>query len=195
MNIPALLGTLGTLLGLLRAAPQLARLVRARESFGVSLDSAATSSIVSFGWAAYGLLTGQPFVSMATGASGVIFALISILALRYGRRLDEFKIAPLWLAVLLIAGTAGGKSGLSLLLPISVLAANLPQLWVAWRERNLADLSLGTWLFSISDGLVWGSYAFIQHDTAILVYGIFQLITSLPIVGLKLAHRANPRAA
>ena len=195
MNIPALLGTLGTLLGLLRAAPQLARLVRARESFGVSLDSAATSSIVSFGWAAYGLLTGQPFVSMATGASGVIFALISILALRYGRRLDEFKIAPLWLAVLLIAGTAGGKSGLSLLLPISVLAANLPQLWVAWRERNLADLSLGTWLFSISDGLVWGSYALIQHDPAILVYGIFQLITSLPIVVLKLAHRANPRAA
>jgi uncharacterized protein with PQ loop repeat len=112
MNLPSILGFMGTLLGLVRAVPQLVRLVRARQAFGVSVDTTLTSSIVSFGWAVYGVLTGQVFVTLATGSSGVIFAIVTLLALRYGRKLREFKIAPLWLAVLLLAGLVFGKSGL-----------------------------------------------------------------------------------
>ena len=41
------IGTPGTLIGLVRALPQLLRLVRERNAHGVSLDTAATSSIVS----------------------------------------------------------------------------------------------------------------------------------------------------
>jgi uncharacterized protein with PQ loop repeat len=189
MTLPAILGALGTCLGLVRALPQLIRLLRAREAFGVSVDTAATSSIVSFGWAIYGLLTGQPYVSLATGCSGVIFALVTLFALRYGRRVGELKITPFWLAVLLLAGIFAGKNGLGLLLPVSVLVANLPQLWVAYREGNLADLSLGTWLLSMTDGLVWGAYALLQGDVPILFYGIFQLTTSGLIVVLKWARR------
>ena len=161
MPVISLLGSLGTLIGLIRAVPQLMRLVRAREAFGVSLDSAATSSIVSFGWAAYGMLTGQPYVSFATGSSGVIFALIALFALRYGRKIREFKVAPLWLGVLLLAGLIAGKAGLGIMLPVSVIASNIPQLWVAHKEKNLTDLSLGTWTLSMADGLVWGLYALI----------------------------------
>jgi hypothetical protein len=40
-------------------------------------------------------------------------------------------------------------------LSINAIVVNLPQLWVAYREQNLADLSLGTWSLSTSDGLVW----------------------------------------
>ncbi len=191
MPVISLLGSLGTLIGLIRAIPQLMRLVRAREAFGVSLDSAATSSIVSFGWAAYGMLTGQPYVSFATGSSGVIFALIALFALRYGRKISEFKVAPFWLGVLLLAGLIAGKAGLGIMLPISVIASNIPQLWVAHKEKNLTDLSLGTWTLSMADGLVWGIYALIQWDISILFYAIFQLTTSGWIVALKLAHRAR----
>ncbi len=194
MSIISLLGSLGTLIGLIRAVPQLMRLVRARESFGVSLDTAATSSIVSFGWAAYGMMTGQPYVSFATGSSGVIFALIALLALRYGRKVSEFKVAPLWLGVLLLAGV-GGKTGLGIMLPISVIASNIPQLWVAHKEKNLTDLSLGTWALSMTDGLVWGIYALIQRDISILLYAIFQLTTSGWIVALKLIHLANSKGS
>jgi uncharacterized protein with PQ loop repeat len=83
--------------------------------------------------------------------------------------------------------------GLGLALPISVLAANIPQLWVAYKEGNLADLSLGTWLLSITDGLVWGIYSLLQHDTSILVYTVFQLTTSGLIVAFKLAHSKKNR--
>ena len=189
MNFAAALGALGTVVGLVRATPQLARLLRAREAFGVSVDTAATSSIVSFGWAAYGILTGQAYVSLATGSSGVIFALITLFALRFGRQAREFKIAPAWLAVLLLAGILAGKTGLGLALPVSVLAANLPQLWVAYKEGNLTDLSLGTWLLSMTDGLVWGLYALLQQDASILVFAVFQLTTSGLIVALKLRHK------
>jgi uncharacterized protein with PQ loop repeat len=192
MNIYAsLLGLAGTVIGLVRAAPQLVRLLRARKAYGVSLDSAATSSIVSFGWAAYGLLSDQIYVTLATGASGLIFALIAVFAVRFGRRVSELKIAPFWFVVLLSSGLLAGKTGLGIMLPISVLAANTPQLWVAYKEGNLTDLSLGTWALSLSDGLVWGVYAIIQQDYSILIFGLFQFTTSGLIVLLKFRHLAT----
>lgn len=191
MNFASFLGSAGTVIGLIRAVPQLLRLLRVREAYGVSLDSAATSSIVSFGWATYGILTNQLYVSFATGSSGLIFAIITFFAMRFGRSIKEFKVAPFWLIVLLLAGISAGKNGLGIALPISVLAANIPQLWVAYKEGNLTDLSLGTWVLSITDGLVWGIYSLIQQDFSIMIFGFFQLTTSGLIVALKLMHRAK----
>ena len=193
MDFASFLGSVGTVVGLIRAVPQLVRLLRAREAYGVSLDSAATSSIVSFGWATYGMLTDQLYVSLATGSSGLIFAIITVYALRFGRSSKEFKVAPFWFLVLLLTGVFYGKSGLGIMLPISVLAANTPQLWVAYKEGNLTDLSLGTWTLSITDGLVWGIYSIIQLDFSIMVFGFFQLITSGSIVTLKLLHLAKEK--
>ena len=144
MNITSILGTFGTILGLVRAMPQLARLLRAREAFGVSVDMAATSAICSFGWVVYGVLTDQFYFTLASGLTGLIFALITLFALRFGRQLKELKVAPIWFTVLLLAGVVAGENGLSLVLAISVLIANIPQLQLAYRESNLADLSLGT---------------------------------------------------
>jgi uncharacterized protein with PQ loop repeat len=189
----SILGMAGTVIGIVRAVPQLVRLLRARQAYGVSLDSAATSSVVSFGWATYGLLTGQLFVSLATGSSGLIFALIALFAVRFGRSIKEIKVAPFWAVVLILAGLGFGKNGLGIMLPVSVLAANIPQLWVAYREGNLTDLSLGTWALSISDGLVWGVYSLIQQDFSIMVFALFQLTTSGLIVILKLLHQAKLR--
>jgi len=194
MNIASTLGSLGTVIGLIRAVPQLVRLLRVQEAHGVSLDTAATSSVVSFGWAAYGIMTGQPYVSFATGSSGLIFALVTFFAMRFGRSVKEFKVAPIWFVILFLAGAFLGKNGLGIVLPISVLAANVPQLWVAYKEGNLSDLSLGTWSLSITDGLVWGIYSLIQHDTPIMIFAIFQLITSGLIVALKLMHIAKAKS-
>jgi hypothetical protein len=137
------------------------------------------------------MLTGQPFVSFATGSSGAAFALTTIAAIRFGRQVGEFRIAPLWLAVLLFVGITGRQDGLGMLLPISVLAANLPQVWTAYREADLAELSLGTWLLSMCDGLVWGTYSLLQHDISIMVFGALQLTTSGLIVALKLWHKTR----
>ena len=191
----SILGMVGTFVGLVRALPQLIQLIRSREAHGVSVDTAGTSSVVSFGWALYGYLTHQPFVTLATGSSGIIFALITLFAIRFGRSAREIKVTPLWLLALLLAHWLGGTTGLGIALPASVLIANTPQLWIAYNETDLTDLSLGTWLFSITDGLIWGSYALLENDLPILAYGIFQLLTSGMIAALKIAHQRQQKAA
>ncbi len=192
MDPVSILGLAGTVIGLVRAMPQLTGLLRARGSAGVSLDTAATSAIVSFGWAVYGLWTAQPYVALATGASGIVFLLVTVFALRFGRNARELKIAPVWLCVLVIGAMAWKARGLGMVLPVSILVSNIPQIRVAWKEPSLADLSLGTWLLSMSDGLVWGLYSFIQQDISIMVFAVFQLTTSGAIVLLKLVRPAGP---
>ena len=189
MNIIALLGMLGTIIGLVRALPQLIQLLKARQAHGVSVDTAGTSSVVSFGWAAYGLLTDQAYVTLATGSSGIIFALIVIFAIRFGRSTKEIRVTALWILVLVLSKVLWGVNGLGIALPLSVLVANAPQIMVAYREGDLSDLSLGTWLLSLSDGLVWGAYALFSRDYSILAYGIFQLITSGAIAAFKISHQ------
>lgn len=188
-----MLGGLGTLIGLVRAFPQFLRLLRTRDVHGVSLDAAATSSFVSFGWATYGYLTDQLAVTLATGSSGIVFALITLLAFRFGRRIGELRAAPVWLVLLVGTGILAGDTGLGVLLPVSVLVANGPQLLVAYRERDLTGLSSSTWLLSVSDGAVWTAYALVTGDVAILVFGVLQLTTSGAIVLRKWSWaRAQP---
>jgi uncharacterized protein with PQ loop repeat len=186
LNPSSILGLLGTIIGLVRALPQLIAILRSQKASGVSVDATATSFIVSFGWTVYGFLTSQPYVCLATGSSGIIFLFITVFALRFGRQAREFKIAPFWLCVLLLAYHLAGGNGLGLVLAVSILAANMPQLWVAYKESNLSDLSLGTWLLSMSDGFIWGIYSFLQQDFSIMIFAFFQLSTSGMIVVLKL---------
>ena len=189
MDSIAILGMIGTFIGLVRALPQLIQLLKARKAHGVSVDTAGTSSVVSFGWATYGLLTDQAYVTLATGSSGIIFALIVFFAIRFGRSWREIRVTALWILVLALSKVLGGTAGLGIALPLSVIIANAPQIMVAYKEGDLSDLSLGTWLLSLADGLVWGIYALIGHDYSILGYGIFQLMTSGAIAAFKLAHQ------
>lgn len=76
-----------------------------------------------------------------------------------------------------------------MILPVSILVSNIPQIYVAAREENLLDLSLGTWILSMSDGFVWGFYSVFEQDYAIMVFAIFQLVTSGTIVFFKLLNQ------
>lgn len=191
MNTIPIFSIVTVLIGVTRAMPQLVRLLRARHAYGVSVDTAATSMLVSFGWAAYGMLTSQSAIIFASSASATIFALITLSALRFGRQMRELRIAPVWFVVLLLMGGFGGAAGLSIALPISVLAANIPQILVAYKEGNLTDLSLGTWLLALTEGLIWGGYGIVQRDVSVLVNNTFLVITSTIIIILKLQHMAK----
>lgn len=186
MNFISTLGLVGTFIDLIRAAPQLTQLIRARKSFGVSVDTYGTSCAVSLGWAAYGIITDQHYVVLASGIMAGFFFLITLAALRFGRSAREFRIAPIWFAALLAATVFSGKVGLGLLLSISALISNMPQIRVAFKEENLSGLSLGTWLLALSGGLVWGCYGILQHDLTIMVSTFLQSATSGIIIALKL---------
>ena len=182
MTLVALLGGLGTVVGLVRAMPQLLRLARTGDVHGVSIDTAATSSVISFGWATYGVMTEQWGVAVATASSGFVFANVAVLAIGLGRPPRELWTAPLWLLVLVGALVVAGSDGLGFLLPLSVLVGNLPQVVTAYRESDLRGLSAPTWALSVADGAVWEAYALAAGDVSIAVFGILQMTTSGLIV-------------
>ena len=191
MDTPSILGLIGTLLDLIRAAPQLGRLIRARKSFGVSVDTSGTSCVVSLGWTVYGVVTNQPFVTLASGVMASFFFIITVVALRLGRSVSEFRIAPLWLIILLTAGLSFGTNGLGAVLSVSVLASNIPQIRVAYNEKNLSTLSLETWLLSLTGGVVWGFYGILGMDFSIIASAFFQVTTSIMIIILKILKSAK----
>ncbi len=191
MDTPSILGLIGTLLDLIRAAPQLGRLIRARKSFGVSVDTSGTSCVVSLGWTVYGVVTNQPFVTLASGVMASFFFIITVVALRLGRSVSEFRIAPLWLIILLAAGLSFGTNGLGAVLSVSVLASNIPQIRVAYNEKNLSTLSLETWLLSLTGGVVWGFYGILGIDFSIIASAFFQVTTSIMIIILKIIKSAR----
>lgn len=186
MDLPSLLGLTGTLLDLFRAAPQLLHLFRERKAFGVSVDTSGTSFVVSLGWTTYGVITQQFFVALASGIIASSFFIITLIALRFGRSSSEFRVAPVWAATLLIAGIFFKEVGLGVILSISALISNVPQVRVAYKEENLSGLSLGTWALTFSAGLVWEIYAILQHDLTIIVASFFQSATSGIIIALKI---------
>jgi uncharacterized protein with PQ loop repeat len=190
----ALLGGAGTVVGLIRALPQFVRLLKARDAAGVSVDTAATSAAISFGWATYGAATEQLPVALATLSSGIVFLGITVLALRFGRRVTELKAAPIWALVLGGAYVLGGSGALGVLLPLSVLVGNLPQVITTYREFDLSGLSLATWLFSVTDGIVWALYALFARDLSILVFGVLQMTTSGLIVARRLVWGRTAQA-
>jgi uncharacterized protein with PQ loop repeat len=180
-----LLGAIGTVIGLVRALPQFIRLLTTRDVHGVSLDTAATSCVVSSAWGAYGFLTDQVAVVLATGLSTVVFGLITLLALRLGRSIRELRAAPFCLVIAFAAALIGGSAGLGAVLIVSALVANIPQVIVAFRERNLVGLSPSTWALTASDGAVWLTYGIVTGDIPILVNNFFQFTTSAAIVGRR----------
>ncbi|HRK89481.1 MAG TPA: PQ-loop domain-containing transporter [Anaerolineales bacterium] len=186
MDFHSVLGLIGTVIDLTRATPQLMRLFRARTSFGVSVDTAGTSCVVSLGWTTYGIITNQIFVMLASGIMAMFFLIITMVALRFGRSVREFRIAPLWLTVLAVSVLLFGKTGLGLMLSISALISNVPQIRVAYREENLSGLSLGTWMLTLAGGLVWGWYAILLTDLTIITSAFFQSVTSGIILAIKL---------
>ena len=195
MNFISTLGFTGTIIDLLRATPQLVRLLRERKSFGVSVDTSGTSCVVSLGWTTYGIITDQIFVAIASGAIASLFFIITVAALRLGRSAREFRVTPLWLVVLFSALIFFGKNGLGLMLSISALISNVPQIRVAYKEENLSGLSLGTWLLTLSGGLVWFVYGFLNNDLTIMVSTFFQSVTSTIIIGLKLFKQRTGNAS
>ncbi|MFP5299187.1 MAG: hypothetical protein ACLGHL_09395, partial [Actinomycetota bacterium] len=188
-------GGIGSLVGLIRAFPQLIRLGLTGDPHGVSIDTTGTSSAISFGWASYGFLSDQLPVALATLSSGVVFLLITVMGVSLGRRMSEMKTAAVWAVVLLVVGAIWREEGLGILLPLSILVGNVPQLVTAYRESDLTGLSVGTWMFSVVDGLVWGAYSVVTGDRSIAAFGILQTTTSSLIVARRLAWGRRRRPA
>ena len=196
MPVLVVLGFLGTVVGLVRALPQLIRLLRTRDVAGVSLEGCLTSSVVSAAWALYGVLTDQFAVVLASATPSIVFVFTAVAAVRYGRSVREIRTAPVFLAIFAGVAVAAGATGLGLALTVGALVANTPHLLAAVREKDLSGVSPSTWALTTTDGSIWVTYALITGDIPILINNLFQVSTSGLILARRWSwQRAEERAA
>jgi uncharacterized protein with PQ loop repeat len=182
LNALTIISVLGTVTALFRALPQLVKLVRTQDVAGISVDGAATGTVVMSAWTTYGFLTDQPGVILACGIPAITFAAIALASLRYGRKLGEIKAAPLWLPAFATFLIAGGVTGLGIALSVGALIANTPHVLVAYREKDLSGISPTMWRATCTDGALWVAYGVISGDIPILVNNTLNLVTGLAIV-------------
>ena len=177
-----LLGVMGVVVGIVRAVPQLVRLLRKGASGGVSLDTLATTALLSLGWVAYGSMTDQVVLMAATGVSCTFFTVAASVARAQGQSERRLRGAPVLLCLLVATAWVVGSSGLPWLLALTVVMANAPQAVAAGRGVDVVGVSRGTWWLSVADGAVWGAFAILSSIDAMMVYGALQVGSSAVVL-------------
>jgi len=153
-------------------APQIRRLGATGDTAGVSWLWAPLPCVNNAAWTAYFALARYwtaliPAVSVAVLA-GVLAIMLNRLV-RVGVR-PRLPMAG-WAAVLVAAGAAGGGAGLGALLTAGFIVQVTPPLWAAYRVRDPAGVSAGTWLLIWAELACWLAFGVRESDPRLITLG------------------------
>jgi uncharacterized protein with PQ loop repeat len=152
--------------------PQLLAVRRTGDVAGVSWSWAALTSVSNGGWIAYFALS-RLWTGLVPAISATVLA--GVLAVLLGRRAGiprrPAAIAAGWAALLALAGTLAGRTGLGAALVASFAFQVAPSVWTAYRTDRPTGISRGTWLFILAELLSWGLYGLHKSDPRLTVLG------------------------
>ncbi len=152
--------------------PQLAHAWRTGDAAGVSWSWAALTSVNNSGWIAYFALSRfWTALVPATSATVLAGALAVLLGRRGGVPRRPAAVTAGWGALLVLAGTAGGRAGLGTALAASFVLQVAPSVWTAYRTDRPTGISPGTWLLILAELLCWGVYGMHKSDPRLTVLG------------------------
>ena len=175
--------------------PQIVKLVRTRDSAGVSSTWPALGFVINVGWFAY-LMSQQLWISVLAPFVTFVSYGVTLWALRRtGRDLSKSYARGVVAAMTLIAvGTVGGWNVLGVVLGISYGVMLAPSIWTAYRAAIPSGISPFTWLLGLTEALLWGYYGWFHSDRGIITFMVVGVIGS----GLMLIRfyttrsRSNP---
>lgn len=159
--------------------PQLVRLVRTRDTAGISATMAALGALSCMAWTFYGFAV-EAWPLVVTGGLEAAEYLAFCVLLQ--RAHHPFRRAVVMTAV----GTAGmllamtlaeviGQdmwSGLGAALNVAVVAQYFPAVLEANRAPATTGIALGTWVIVGMNGTLWGLYGALIGDLALVEYGL-----------------------
>jgi len=172
--------------------PQVVRLMRTRDADGVSVISALWGGAAYALWTAYGLRNDLPSVWIANSQLTVGFAIVTVLAARYGG-------AERWLVPAVVTVVAAVLA-ISLLTPEAApglaavvvgSSAFLPQARVALTQDDLSGVSVPTYLLITSSTLFWLGFGLAEADLIVVVPSLF--IGPVALLIAVRAHRSHER--
>ena len=176
--------------------PQIVKLIRTRDSTGVSSTWPAFGLLSNLGWIVY-LIHEALWAAVVApvGAFGGYAVILWALA-GTGRPLGPSLGRGLGFGVALTAvGVWGGWTALGVALGLSFGVMLAPSLWVAYRTADPAGIAPGTWWFGLGEAALWGFYGWHHADPGIVTYAVVAAAGSVAMLARYAATRPPVGAA
>lgn len=161
------------ILGATMALPQAMRLLRTRDTAGISALWVGFGATANVWWVGYGSAVGNVGVVPVAAFSALIYFLIAALLLQFGhdpRRLGELSKAMAAMTVLpLLALLGSGWPAVGVLLGLLYGLQLLPAVLSAYRSAEISGVSATTWLFAWVEALLFGLYGWAVGDAGLIV--------------------------
>lgn len=186
-NIAVIAATIGTFTFLV---PQTVKLIRTRDTEGVSATWPALGFVVNLGWFVY-MISQQLWAAVAAPLVTFLSYLVVLWALRRaGRSLRSSVIrGGAWAVVLTVVGLVLGWPAFGVALGISIGVQLTPSIWSAYRSADPSGVSPGTWWIGLAEALLWGYYGLFNRDAGIITFGVVATMASTLMLARYFATR------
>lgn len=173
-NVAVILATIGTVTFLI---PQIVKLVRTRDSEGVSSTWPALGFVTNVGWFAYVIAQALWVAIVAPFVTFISYGVTLWALARTGRDLTGSSLRGLAWAGLLSATTViAGWDALGVVLGLSYAVMLAPSIWTAYRTPDPSGISPGTWWIGLAEALLWGYYGLYHADAGIITFGVVGIV-------------------
>ena len=157
--------------------PQIVKLIRTRDSAGVSTTWPALGFVTNVGWFAY-MVNQQLWIAVFAPFVTFVSYLVTLWALsRTGRSLrDSAARGLVWTGLLVTTTIVAGWQTLGVVLGLSYGVMLAPSVWTAFRTADPSGISPGTWWIGVAEAVLWGYYGLFHIDAGIITFGIVGVV-------------------
>ena len=176
-NIAVIAATIGTVTFLV---PQTVKLIRTRDTEGVSATWPALGFVVNLGWFVY-MIAQQLWAATLAPFVTFLSYLVVLWALRRAGRslwLGAWRAGG-WGALLALVALIGGWDVLRVALGVSIGVQLTPSVWSAYRSPDPSGVSPATWWIGLAEALLWGYYGLFNRDAGIITFGIVASVAAV----------------
>jgi uncharacterized protein with PQ loop repeat len=185
-----IMGWLGATIFVARQVPQALRLLRTRESAGVSKLGAVNAISNTSGWVIYGLGVDE-LVLWVPCLFAIPFEIVVLALIKERMSGRERLIAIAWAAAIGLAWPIAGQAALATVMGLGIVAGTAPHVLAAFRSSSLAGVEPRTWRIAIADGLLWGGYGVSVADPLVIFYCVVLVGAAVLILGRHRRWRAG----
>jgi len=196
--LPAVLLTalliVANVLGAAMAAPQAVRLLRARDTGGVSSVWVGVSIAMNLWWLLYGLAAELWALVPLSVVAVVLYAVIAVTLtrLRRGRTLPEIAMGATIGLIPVPALVIGGLDAAGVAIGIGYGLQLAPAVAASFRTRELHGVAPGTWIMAVLESSLWLIYGLTVLDPALLVGGASGVVLPALLLGRLVATGHRP---
>ncbi len=176
-NIAVIAATIGTVTFLV---PQTVKLIRTRDTGGVSGAWPALGFVVNLGWFVYMIAQELWLATLAPLVTFLSYLVVLWALQRAGRSLTRSSIiGAAWAIVLVAVGVAAGWDTFGVALGLSVGVQLAPSVGAAYRTSDPSGVSPGTWWIGLAEAILWGYYGLFNRDAGIVTFGVVASVVAV----------------